>query len=151
MASDASSAADRTLVMERVFSATPERVFQAWTDPAVLARWWGPETYRTPEPEMDVRPGGHWRTVMAGPKGESHTVSGVYRTIEPPRRLVMTWGWEEADGTRGHETVVEVTLEPVPEGTRLRLVQRIFETPERAQSHTMGWTSSFNELDRLFG
>ena len=150
MANDTEATAARTLVMERTFRATPQRVFEAWTDPAVLARWWGPETYKTPEPEMDVRPGGAWRTVMTGPAGERHTVSGVYREIEPHHRLVMTWGWEQEDGTRGHETIVEVTLEPAPEGTKLRLVQSIFETPEQAQSHTMGWTSSFNDLDRLF-
>ncbi len=139
----------RTLVMERVFRAPPERVFRAWTDPAVLATWWGPEGFTTPEHRMDVRPGGEWWTQMMSPDGKPHTVSGVYREIAPPKRLVMTWGWEQPDGRRGHETVVELTFEPAPGGTRLKLVQRLFQSPEDAKGHNAGWASSFRDLDRI--
>lgn len=144
------SEADRTLVIERVFRASPEHVFKAWTDPAILVKWWGPEGFDTSEQTMDVREGGAYRTVMVSPKGESHTVSGVYREIAPPKRLVMTWAWEQPDGSRGHETVVELTFTPAPEGTRLKLVQSVFETVEQRDNHNMGWSSSFNCLDRLF-
>ena len=77
---------------------------------------------------MDVREGGAWRTVMRNAEGAAHIVSGVYREIAPPRRLVMTWGWEQPDGSRGHETTIELDFEPAPDGTRLRLVQRVFAT-----------------------
>ena len=97
---------------------------------------------------MDVRPGGAWRSTMISPDGSSHIVSGVYREISPPRRLVMTWGWEN-DGQRGHETEVELTFEPVAAGTRMRLVQRLFETAQSRNSHEHGWSSSFNDLERL--
>jgi uncharacterized protein YndB with AHSA1/START domain len=143
------SAEDRTLVIEHVFKAPPEQVFAAWTDPAILAAWWGPETFHTPEYAMDVREGGAWRTVMRNEKGEAHIVSGVYREIAPPRRLVMTWGWQQPDGARGHETTVELDFEPVADGTRLRLVQRVFATVENRDGHRMGWQSSFSKLDRL--
>lgn len=142
-------ARDRTLVIERVFRAPPEAVFAAWTDPAILAEWWGPETFHTPECAMDVREGGAWRTLMRNDKGETHIVSGVYREIAPPRRLVMTWGWQQPDGTRGHETTVELEFEPVADGTRLRLVQRIFATVENRDGHRMGWQSSLNKLEEL--
>jgi uncharacterized protein YndB with AHSA1/START domain len=143
------SLADRTLVIERVFKAPPEEVFKAWTDPAILVKWWGPEGFAAPDVAMDVREGGAWRTSMSGPGG-AHVVSGVYREIAPPHRLVTTWGWEREDGSRGHETVVEVTLEPAPEGTRLRLVQSLFLSAGQRDSHNMGWPSSFNDLDRVF-
>src|SRR5260221_12772900 len=103
---------ERTLVIERVFKASPERVFNAWTDPAVLVKWWGPIGFTTPEFEFDLRSGGKWRTVMRAPDGSTHPVSGVYREIRPPTRLVITWAWEEADGRRGHENEVEVTFAP---------------------------------------
>ncbi|MHA1548135.1 MAG: SRPBCC family protein [Alphaproteobacteria bacterium] len=138
---------DRTLVVERVFRASPERVFQAWTDPAILARWWGPEGMSIPECEMDVRPGGAWSTVMANDEGMRLTVSGVYREITPPERLVMTWGWHQEDGSRGHETEIEVTLEDAPEGTRMRLVQSVFTSLEDRDNHNQGWQSTFNKLD----
>ena len=61
----------------------------------------------------------------------------------------MTWGWEQPDGTRGHETIVEITLDPTPGGTRLKLVQRLFQNVEQREGHKMGWDSSFNALARL--
>ena len=81
--------ADCTLVIERVLKATPAEVFEAWTDPETLVSWWGPEGVTTPEYTMDVRPGGVWRTHMVAPDG-GHIVSGVYREIVPPSRLVFT-------------------------------------------------------------
>ena len=140
---------DRTLVIERVFKAPPQKVFEAWTNPEILVKWWGPDGSRTPDHGLDVREGGKWRTVMVSAEGEAHTASGVYREIKPPRRLVMTWGWEQPDGTRGHETIVEITLDPAPGGTRLKLVQRLFQNVEQREGHKMGWDSSFNALDRL--
>lgn len=140
--------ADRTLVIERVFKASPEKVFNAWTDPAILIRWWGPEGFETPECEMDVRAGGSWRTTMISPKGDGHTVSGIYREISPPTRLVMTWGWEQ-DGERGHETVIEITFEPVSSGTKMRLVQSVFESQNARDMHSEGWNSTLNDLERI--
>ncbi|CAN5219095.1 SRPBCC domain-containing protein [soil metagenome] len=152
MANDATTdatAKERTLVIERTFRAPPERVFRAWTDPTVLVRWWGPKDYSAPGPEMDLRGGGKWRSVMLGPNGASHIVSGTYREIAPPRRLVMTWAWE-TDGQRGHETVIELTLEAAAGGTRMRLVQGVFETPKARDGHDWGWTSSFERLEAMF-
>lgn len=140
---------DRTLVIERVFKASPDKVFKAWTDPAILVKWWGPEGFETPDAQLDVRPGGTWRSVMVSPDGTSHVVSGVYREISPPKRLVLTWGWQQPDGKRGHETVVELTFDPVPGGTRLRLLQRVFDSADQRNNHHQGWTSSFNDLERL--
>ena len=86
---------------------------------------------------------------MRNEKGEAHTASGVYREIDPPKSLVMTWGWQQPDGRRGDETVVEISFEAVPDGTRLRLVQRIFNTTDNRDNHRMGWQSSFNKLEAL--
>ena len=143
--------ANRTLVVERVFRAPPDKVFRAWTDPMELVRWWGPEGMTIPEVELDVQPGGAWRTVMANDDGMALTVSGVFREISPPQRLVMTWGWHQEDGGRGHETEIVVTFEDVPEGTRLKLVQSVFESVEQRDSHGMGWESTLNGLERLIG
>ncbi len=142
---------ERTLVIERTFKASPERVFKAWTDPSVLIRWWGTDAYQAPAPQLDVRVGGAWRSPMVGPNGEQHTVSGVYREIAPPRKLAFTWAWDQEDGSRGHETVVDVTFEPVPGGTKIRLVQSVFQTPKSRDGHDFGWASSFDRLERALG
>ncbi|MCP4384930.1 MAG: SRPBCC domain-containing protein [Hyphomicrobiales bacterium] len=145
------SETDRTLVVERIFKAPPDKVFNAWTDPEILVRWWGPEGLHTPEYTMDVREGGAWRTVMMNDKGEAHTASGVYREIAPPKRLVMTWAWEQPDGERGHETLIELSFEPAEQGTRLKLVQRLFADVDARDNHRMGWNSTFSCLEQYFG
>ena len=139
---------DRVLRMERVIAATPERLFELWTDPDELAKWWGPEAFTTPKYTMDVRPGGRWCTTMRRPDGSEHVVSGIYRALEPPNRLVFTWGWDDDAGMRGHETEVTVTFEPAPGGTRMTLVQQTFADADSRNRHEHGWTSSFVCLAR---
>lgn len=139
---------DRVLRMERVFAADPERIFDAWTDPQKLVRWWGPEGITVPRCEMDVRENGAWLTTMRNEKGEDHIVSGVYRIIDPPKRLVMTWAWHYDGARTGHETELSITLEPVDGGTRLILVQQTFKESEHRDNHRRGWTSTFNDLAR---
>jgi uncharacterized protein YndB with AHSA1/START domain len=135
--------------MERLIPAPPQKVFELWTDPEKLVKWWGPEGFTIPAHALDIRPGGSWRTTMKSPDGSLFTVSGIYRTIDPPRRLVFTWAWDDDKGTRGHETEVTVMFHPAPGGTRLTLVQQRFETVDGRDNHNKGWTSSFEKLTRL--
>jgi len=142
---------DNVLEMERLIPAPPERVFEYWTEPELVAKWFGPGDFDVPTSQLDLRPGGKWRTTIRSPEGTLRTVSGVYNTIEPPRRLVFTWAWDDDNGIRGHETQVTVTLEPTPGGTRLRLVQEDFQNREVRDLHNGGWSSSLNKLQRLAG
>jgi uncharacterized protein YndB with AHSA1/START domain len=139
---------DQVLRLERMIAAPPERLFELWTEPGELVKWWGPDGYDIPEHALDVRPGGRWRTTMRSPEGTRHTVSGVYRAIEPPRRVVFTWAWDQDDGSRGHETEVTVTFEPAPGGTRLVLLQQTFQNAQARDNHQKGWTSSLDCLAR---
>ena len=142
---------DNVLEMERLIPAPPERVFEYWTEPELVAKWFGPGEFDVPSSQLDLRPGGKWRTTIRSPEGELRTVSGVYSTIEPPRRLVFTWAWDDDNGVRGHETQVTVTLEPTPGGTRLRLVQEDFQNREVRDRHNGGWASSLSKLQRVAG
>lgn len=139
----------KILRIERVFPVDPDRLFAAWTDPHKLAAWWGPEGMATPICEMDVREGGSWLTTMRNDKGDEYTVSGVYRVIEPPNRLVFTWAWHNDGERNGHETEVTLLFEAVDGGTRLRLEQRTFLEREHRDNHRGGWLSSFNDLARF--
>ena len=140
---------DSVLQLERLIAAPPERVFELWTEPEQLIKWWGPDTFDVPEHDIDVRPGGRWRTTMRSPDGNRFTVSGVYRTIEKPRRVVFTWGWDDENGMRGHETEVTVTFEAAPGGTRMVLTQQAFESKDSRDKHSHGWSSSFDCLARV--
>jgi uncharacterized protein YndB with AHSA1/START domain len=135
------------LRLSRSFAAPRERVFRAFTAPAQLAKWWGPKGFTVPACTMDLRPGGAWRTVMRSPEGKDHVVSGVYREIVPPERLVLTWGWEEA-GARGHETIVTIELFEAKGGTRLELTQEVFETEGAREAHRHGWSGAFDCLEQ---
>ncbi len=137
------------LQLERLIAAPPERVFEYWTDPDLLVRWFGPEGYDIPVHSQDATPGGRWRTTMRATDGRQLTVSGVYRAVEPPHRLVFTWGWDEEDGVRGPETEVTVTFEPTPGGTRLVLQQQTFEAKESRDNHRAGWSPSLERLARV--
>jgi uncharacterized protein YndB with AHSA1/START domain len=139
---------DRSLRLERLIAAPPERVFDLWTDPELLVQWWGPEGYQIPAHTLDVRPGGKWITTMRGTDGILRTVSGVYRAVEPPRRLVMSWAWHDDKGGRGHESEITVTFDPAPGGTKLVLTQQEFATVGERDAHAAGWTSSFNKLGK---
>jgi uncharacterized protein YndB with AHSA1/START domain len=78
-------------------------------------------------------------------------MSGVYRIVEPPRRLGFTWAWEDANGVRGHETEVNVSFEATVGGTRLVLVQQRFESVRARDNHHNGWSASFARLAEIVG
>jgi uncharacterized protein YndB with AHSA1/START domain len=83
---------DREIRIERVFDAPRERVWRAFTDPRLVAQWWGRGNRLVIE-RMEVERGGHWRYVEHGPDGV-HGFEGRYREVAPPERLVQTFGWE---------------------------------------------------------
>ena len=144
-APDIGSEADRTLTITRRIAVPCDSVFRAWSDPAELTKWWGPEGTTPVIDVMDVRPGGAWRTRMVNAQGQEYICSGIYREIAAPERLSFTWAWE-TDGVRGHETVVTIEFKDSDGGTEMVLNQRLFETSEGTRMHNEGWTSS---LDRL--
>ena len=140
------SGKDRLLRIERLIAAPPERVFDFWTNPALFTKWMGPEGFDIPNYEQDFRTGGNWSQTMRAPDGSLNTVRGVYRAIEPPRRLVYTWKWDTPAGEDSPETEVTVTFEPAPGGTRLILLHRNFTTTIQRDRHNTGWTGSLDKL-----
>jgi uncharacterized protein YndB with AHSA1/START domain len=134
-------AAERTLVLVRVFDAPRPLVFKAWTDAAHVAQWWGPQGFITTFCQMDIRPGGAFRFCMRSPAGTDHWKRGFYREIVEPERIVFTFAWEDASGNPGHETLITVRFEALGERTRLTLQQAAFETVAQCDDHRTGWTS----------
>ncbi|MBF8299495.1 MAG: hypothetical protein HW397_544, partial [Dehalococcoidia bacterium] len=81
---------DREILMTRTFDAPRRLVWEAWTKPEHVAQWWGPRGWTLPVCDIDLRPGSHYRWVMRGPDGKDHPMSGEYREVVPPERLVYT-------------------------------------------------------------
>jgi uncharacterized protein YndB with AHSA1/START domain len=114
-------------------AARPETVWQFLVDPEKVARWKGSPG------EIDARPGGAFRIdVLPG-----HTASGSFLEVDPPRRLVYTWGWEQTDDGPSPvppgSSTVEIVLEPAGDGTRLRFTHRGLPDAESAARHAEGW------------
>lgn len=83
------SSPDREIISARVFDASPEQLFQAWTDPAILARWWGPKDFKNTFEVFEPRPGGTWKFVMHGPDGTDYKNESIFRELEKPSRIVL--------------------------------------------------------------
>jgi uncharacterized protein YndB with AHSA1/START domain len=140
---------DTTLRLERLIAMPPERPFALWTEPAQLVKWWAPDGCDASVHSLDCRSGGRWRVTMRRADGDELATSGIYRIVEPPRRLAFSWAWEDASGVRGHETEVTVTFDAVPGGTRLVLVHRHFESREARDNHDRGWSASFDRMTKI--
>src|SRR5262249_42491934 len=107
---------DREMLIVRELDAPREQVWRAFTDPELLARWWGRGNRVTVE-KFEMLRGGHWRFVEhAG--GETHGFEGRVREVSPPERLSQTFEW---DGMPGHVAVNTTTFEALA-GGRTRIV-----------------------------
>jgi uncharacterized protein YndB with AHSA1/START domain len=139
---------ETTLSLRRTFKAPRERVFRAWTDPDELRKWWGPEGYVTPSAEVDLRVGGKYRLGMRKlPDGDIFYLSGIYREVRPPERLVYTWRWE-AKPELG-ETLVTVEFREVGGSTEVILTHEFFPTPQARDDHNRGWSGCLDRLAKL--
>ena len=114
-----------TLEMNRALPAASSLVFEAFTDPNELARWWGPEGFSTPSLEFDPRVGESYRIEMQPPEGDAFHLTGEFFAVDPPTGL--------AD---------------LGDSTQVMLTQGPFKTEARRGLHRDGWRDSFNRLER---
>lgn len=136
------------LHLQLVVDAPRERIFSALTEPAELARWWGPEGYTMAEIDLDLRVGSGYRFTMQPPGGDRFHLAGEYLEIEPPRRVVCTFRYEEPDPD-DRETVVELSLQEAGDATQVSLSQGEFATQARLELHRSGWRDSLEKLREL--
>jgi uncharacterized protein YndB with AHSA1/START domain len=136
--------------MERTFAATPEEVFDAWTNPAVLERWWA-TTPKGPSPgcDVDLRVGGRYTLRMLGGDGELHVVGGEYREVSRPNRLVFTWCWQGEGGPHpGHVSLVAIDFHGDGERTKVVLEHTGLASQQSREGHGEGWNACLDSLAR---
>ena len=133
--------------MERTFDAPAQRVFDAWTNPEVLRRWWHVERdWETTVAEVDLRVGGAVRVVMRDPqKDAEYGGGGQYLEVDPPRRLVFTWFWDGNDTRQ----LIEIDFEETGGVTTVRFTHRDLWDEEAVRSHEDGWGKCFDNLERV--
>lgn len=147
----------REVTLTRLLDAPRETVWSLWTDPRHVAKWWGPKGFTNPVCELDMRPGGRIWIVMRGPKGSDfdndYPMSGTFREIEPPSRLVFMAVAEDKTGKPLLESLTTVTFEAVGAKTRLTVEARAKAlsplAPPMLAGMEAGWTQSLEKLAGL--
>jgi len=135
-----------SLTLKRHIKASPEKVFEAWTQAEQLSRWFGPGSIAVCEAETDLKVGGRYRIAMKSPDDEEHRVGGSYREIVHGRRLVFTWAWQS---TPERESVVTLSLKLRDGGTDLTLQHEQFFDAAARDRHEGGWSGALEKLSAI--
>jgi uncharacterized protein YndB with AHSA1/START domain len=121
-------AAEREIVITRVFDAPREVVWDAWTDPKQVVKWWGPRGFTTTIREMDVRPGGAWIHTMHGPDGANYPGKSVFLEVVKPERIVLSHGGGK-EGGPGANFKATWTFEAEGDQTKVT-IRMVFDSTE---------------------
>ena len=136
-----------TVRIERTFTASAEDVFDAWTSPEVMRRWFHvAHDWETPEAEVDLRVGGKVRIVMRQPDGREAEASGEYTLIDRPHRLAMTWTFQDDPS---NEQLMELSFSESEGGTTVVLTNSGISTDGRRDAQDWGWNGCLDQLERL--
>ena len=138
------------LQVVRLIKAPRNRVYAAWTDPAQLKQWFGPENVRTNNLVVDARIGGEFRWDLTSPEGEDMTMRGVFRELDQDKKVVFTWKWEDDEIWKNHTSVVTVEFTDADGGTKVTLTHEQLPTQESRNNHEQGWNSALAKLEKFF-
>ena len=144
---------EASVTLTRVFEAPRALVWKAWTDPKMMARWFGPRGFTNPVCELDVRVGGSLRIVMRGPDGNDYPMKGIFREVLKPERLVFTNIAIDKAGKHLLEGETTVTFAESNNKTTLVLrthaVGLVPMAPQMLAGMEAGWTQSIDKLEQL--
>jgi uncharacterized protein YndB with AHSA1/START domain len=142
-----------TVEIVRTFDAPRALVWQAWTDPKMMAQWFGPRGFTSTVPELDARAGGALRIVMHGPDGNDYPMKGVFIEVTPPERLVFSNIALDHDGNHLLEGETTVILAEHDGKTTMTLkshaVGRVPIAPQMLAGMNAGWTQSIDKLGEI--
>ena len=132
-----------TLVVRRTIRASPERLFDAWTQPAHLLKWWGPAGVECLDAQVDARVGGQYRIANRLPDGRVLWIAGEFERVEPPSLLVYTWRVEP------QETAERVTVrfDRRDNATDVVIVHERIADPATRDMHERGWRECLEGLE----
>jgi glutathione S-transferase len=138
-----------SLEIKRFIKAPRDRVYAAWTDPAQLKKWFGPENVATRDLVADVRVGGQFRWDCTDSGGKEVTISGEYRELQPGRKIVFTWRLEDDEDWKNHNSLVSVEFLDREGGTEIHLTHENLPTKPSRDDHAQGWKSVVDKLEKF--
>lgn len=136
---------ENRVVVKKVIKAGKDEVFDAFTNPVILSKWFCPGDDFKVDVTNTLEVGGSYSIIMHLPGGKSYTHVGEYREIEPPEKLVFTWSSDAVDGT-----IVTVTFDEVDGGTEVTITHDLLPSEEQRENHRKGWTGCLRNLEKLF-
>jgi uncharacterized protein YndB with AHSA1/START domain len=144
------------LVLERTVDVAPELVWRAWTQPEHVKRWFTPAPWTTVDCEIDLRPGGFFRTVMRSPDGKDFPNVGCYLEVIPNRRLAWTDALEAGFRPARQpphlpfQFTAVILLEPQGQGTRYTAIVMHADEASRQKHEAMGFQQGWGKaLEQL--
>lgn len=132
------------IALRRIIPASPARVFEAWTSPAELMRWWGPAGVRCIGAEIDLSVGGRYRIGNQLPDERLVWIEGEFERVEPPHLLVYTWSTEPG----GADERVTVRFDSFANGTEVTVEHAKIPTEALRDQHASGWQGCLDGLER---
>src|SRR5438067_1410990 len=141
--SDSAESATNTLVVRRIIDAPAEQLFEAWTEPERLKRWWGPHPVTCVDAEIDLRVGGLYRIANQFPDGRLLWIFGEFEVVDPPHKLVYTW---HVDPQLQISERVTVQFELRGDATEVIVTHERIPNVATRNGHQEGWNGC---LDRL--
>lgn len=143
------AAENTSLSIKRFIHAPPNRVYQAWIDPAQLKQWFGPEKVRTRSIVVDARVGGKYRWDLTSADGEDMTAFGEYRELVPGKKIVFTWQWDADQAWENCTSLVTIELSDSDGGTELHFRHEQLPSEASRDRHTEGWNSLLDQLEQF--
>ncbi|HEX7042843.1 MAG TPA: SRPBCC domain-containing protein [Patescibacteria group bacterium] len=161
---------NKKIIIEKIFNAPKNKVWEAWTDPELVKKWWGPEGFYAPSIKVDFKVGGKYIYAMHGPKGTQFDndmySAGVYKEIVPMEKLVVTDYFSDSEGNKlspteqglpegmPSEMTVTVLFEEIEENkTKLSIVYIPSSEKEHdamiASRMEEGWSTSLNKMAKV--
>lgn len=148
-----------SMTLDAEFDATPERVWELWSDPRQLERWWGPPTYPATFTTHDLSPGSRVEYHMTGPEGDRSAGFWEIVEAEPPHRLVFRDGFADDDGKPNSDlplTTARVTIEAIDAGRTRMSIESTFPSAEAmeqvlAMGMEEGMTQALGQIDAILG
>ncbi len=135
-----------TIYYKKTFKHPVEKVFNAFTTPEQMLRWWHVNNFKNTLLEVDFNVGGNYKIEMELPNGNRFSIEGVYKTIVPNKKLEFTFNYVNFPKKNPGESLVSIDFVNINDTTEINFQQRFITRPEDIEGRTAVWEKMFNKL-----